>query len=89
MSEAHDVVDRRLVDGGVDEKVRRLLAARRSHTRALVEAHRLDVEGHVAAALRLRTRADADVDHARALLLSGGTVVGDDERDLRLRVGFM
>ena len=81
---AHDVVDR--VDGGVDEHVRQLLAGRRRHLRALVEALRLEVEEQVAAALRLRARADVDVDHARALLLGGGSVVGDDERDLRLRV---
>ena len=81
---AHDVVDR--VDGGADEHVRQLLAGRRRHLRALVEALRLEVEEQVAAALRLRARADVDVDHARALLLGGGSVVGDDERDLRLRV---
>ena len=77
----HDVVNR--VDGSVDEHVRQLLAGRRLHLRALVEALRLEVEGQVAAALRLRARADVDVDHARALLLGGGSVVGDDERDLR------
>ena len=36
--------------------------------------------------LRLRARANVDVDHARALLLGGGSMASDDERDLGLRV---
>ena len=80
---AHDVVDR--VDGGADEHVRQQLAARRRHLRALVKAHRPEVEEQVTAALRLRARADIDVDHARALLLGGGSVVGDNERESQYR----
>ena len=53
----------------------------------IVERLGLDVDEHGASALRLRSSAHhVNVDHSRPLLLGREGVVGDDERDLRLRV---